>query len=224
MRDGQGPFTFDSMHHHIPPHWPLLVALAWPAAAMAAQPLQQLPCLHLDLPVAQVVSPPSAYVEFCQENPGECDLGGPVSELRADAETKMRLDTVNRAVNHEIRFMPDTDCSGEEEHWAYPVHGHGDCEDFALEKRRRLVAIGLPRAAFTMAIVHHRARLFSHAVLLAETDNGTLVLDNMNSDIVCWNRIPFNFEMRERTDGRWTRFDQRTWHWTTPSPAASGTR
>lgn len=179
-------------------------------------------CTHLDLPVAQVVAPPSDYQGFCQANPGHCDLTGSVTELRANPETMARLEAVNRAVNVEIRFMPDPDCSGEEESWTYPVHGHGDCEDHALEKRRRLVATGLPRAALTMAIGHHRVRWFAHAVLLAETDAGTLVLDNLNDTIVCWDRAPFNLEMRERPDGQWTRFDQRAWRWATPSAASGG--
>jgi len=69
----------------------------------------------------------------------------------------------------------------------------------------------LSRAAFTMAIVSHKKLLSMHAVLLAETTEGTFVLDNLTNDVLLWNQAPYNFEARERTDGKWTRFDQSYW-------------
>lgn len=126
---------------------------------------------------------------------------------------RLALTDVNRTVNAEIRFMPDPEWQGYEDVWSYPLAGHGDCEDFALEKRRRLVESGLPRAAMTLAIVHHKTLFFPHVILLAETSAGTMVLDNLRDELACWDAVPFNYETRERPDGRWIRFDQGTWSW-----------
>jgi predicted transglutaminase-like cysteine proteinase len=168
-------------------------------------------CAPLNLPIAQVTAPPTQYIDFCRLNPGHCNMTGPTI-LYWTAPVRQTVDRVNRAVNSEVVFVPDPEWQGEEEVWSYPVNGRGDCEDFALEKRRRLVEFGLPRASMTMAIAHHKAKLSSHAVLLLETTGGTLVLDNMSDEIGCWGRVQLNYESRERPDGRWSRFDQSFWN------------
>lgn len=191
------------------------VATAGPEGVVETRPT----CTALSLPVERLSPPPTAYLEFCRRQPAECEMQGP-SLLPVDDDVLAVLGSVNRAVNAEIRFMPDADCAGEEERWNYPVTGKGDCEDMALEKRRRLVAAGLPRAAFTMAIAFHRTQFFSHAMLLAETSAGTLVLDNLDPRLRCWDEVPYLFETREQVDGRWSRFDQRTWRMTPQAPAS----
>ncbi|RBI83867.1 transglutaminase [Rhodosalinus halophilus] len=172
------------------------------AAAVAAPAAAARDCGPLDLPVARVEAPPVQYAEFCARHPDDCVLSGPARV----ADARERLARVNREVNDSIRLLADQECLGVEEHWDYPRKGVGDCEDFALEKRRRLVAAGLPSAALTMAIVHHRTEYFGHAVLLAETERGTLVLDNLTDALRCWSATPYRFERRERPDGLWTRF------------------
>jgi predicted transglutaminase-like cysteine proteinase len=198
--------------------WAAAVAVALPhfataqdsAQAASATASADAACPALDLPVSRTGPPPSAYQEFCRANPGACRLAGP-AVMPWTPSARALVARVNRQVNAEVRSTPDTETTGEEETWRYPTNGRGDCEDIALEKRRRLVAQGLPAAALTMAIVAHRARLFTHAVLLAETGAGTYVLDALSTDPVCWNRSPYNFETREQPDGHWVRYDQRTW-------------
>jgi predicted transglutaminase-like cysteine proteinase len=71
-----------------------------------------------------------------------------------------------------------------------------------------LLARELPRAAFTMAFVHHKKEMFAHSVLPVETNAGTFVLDNLTGDILLSNQAPYNYEARERGDGKWDRFDK----------------
>jgi predicted transglutaminase-like cysteine proteinase len=118
---------------------------------------------------------------------------------------------VNAAVNREIRLVLDVMQYDREEYWTLPENGRGDCEDKALEKRRRLAEMGLPRGAMRMALVFHRRLLTSHGVLTVETTAGTYVLDSATDEVQRWDQTPYNFEARERPDGRWTRFDQAQW-------------
>lgn len=194
-------------------------ALAGVAGDAPARPPD---CHALDLPVHELASPPTAYTEFCRRHPADCRLDGP-AVLAADGALWARLAEVNRVVNAEVTPMSDWDRVGDEEHWGYPTRGRGDCEDIALEKRRRFPAAGLPRAAFALAIVHGRARPSAHAVLLVETTAGTFVLDSVAGVPTCWAASPYDFESRERPDGRWSRYDQRTWH-VPAAPAASAAR
>jgi predicted transglutaminase-like cysteine proteinase len=61
------------------------------------------------------------------------------------------LDKINRAVNWEIAYERDIDQYGVSERWAIPENDKGDCEDYALEKRRRLLAAGWPESDLRMA-------------------------------------------------------------------------
>lgn len=179
----------------------LLHATLLAAAAGAAD----LDCTPLALPVVRVEPPPSQYAAFCTANPGECDLRG-ATVIDWTPEAAALVKRINRAVNGEVRLLSDLECRGVEELWSYPSGGYGDCEDFALEKRRRLAAAGLPAGAMTMAIVHHRFEFFPHAVLLLETSEGTLMLDNLAEAIACWDARPYDYERREAPDGTWLRF------------------
>lgn len=102
--------------------------------------------------------------------------------------------------------MSDPDCWGVEELGSFADGGVDGCEDYALEQRRRLVAAGLPSAALAMAIAYNLQGYYLHAVLLAETDAGTLLLDNLSDALHCWDEPPYRWHLRERPDGRWTRF------------------
>ena len=126
-------------------------------------------------------------------------------------EMRTTIDAANKEVNARCTFAPDLEWRGEENIWSFPFRGRGDCEDFALEKRRLLASVGIPRAAMTLAIVHHATQLYSHVVLLIETQGGTFVLDNLNDQIACWSEAHFYFEGRERTDGRWDWYEQSKW-------------
>lgn len=166
---------------------------------------------RLDLPVAEVVDKYPPYEDFCRRHPRQCDLGGAMVLVHSPA-LMQQLAVVNAAVNREIRFVTDIAQYNAEEYWALPMAGRGDCEDKALEKRRRLVAQGLAPGAMRMALVFHRSLLTSHGILTVETSAGTFVLDSSDDEVRRWDRLPYNFEARERPDGRWERFDQS--HWT----------
>lgn len=164
-------------------------------------------CTALELPVRRLEPPPSQYVDFCERHPGDCTLQGADTLVWTPALAAL-LASVNLAVNTEVRFMSDPDYWGMEEYWSYPEKGYGDCEDYALEKRCRLIAEGLPSAALTIAIVHHVEEFFPHAILLVETGAGTFALDNLHPEPMCWSDLPYRWERRERPDGQWTRFER----------------
>jgi len=166
---------------------------------------------RLDLPVAGIVDRYPPYRDFCRRHPPQCDLSGP-TVVAHSRELMQRLAAVNATVNREIRFATDMAQYNAEEYWALPTGGRGDCEDKALEKRRRLAAQGLARGAMRMALVFHRRLLTSHGILTVETSDGTFILDSSGDEVRRWDRVPYNFEARERPDGRWERFDQA--HWT----------
>lgn len=180
-------------------------AVGFFSAILASGVIAQPRCSALEIPVMRHEGPPSQYVRFCESNPEECALFGD-NVLHSDPSLHRLLNRVNEAVNTEIELVSDPDRLGVEEDWNFPQNCQGDCEDFALEKRHRLVEAGLSSAALTIAIVHHELQFFPHAVLLVETDTGTWVLDNLYDEIICWDVVPYRYERRELPDGQWVRF------------------
>ena len=166
---------------------------------------------RLELPVVSVRPSHPPYTAFCKRNPGHCDMTGD-AVVQLDREQEERISKVNKEVNASVRCLfSDQLLYDEEEYWTYPTAGLGDCEDVALEKRRRLVMLGLPRAAMTIAIVQVRKSLVSHAILLIETTTGTWALDSFADEVLPWSDVPYNYEARERSDGSWERYDQSIW-------------
>lgn len=159
----------------------------------------------MEWPIAYVDGPPERYVEFCSNNEGACDLTG-AEVVDWSVVIRSELEQVNNSVNDELLFVPDWETEGRDDVWSYPRDCQGDCEDFALEKRRRLAAIGIPSASLTMAIVYHEVLFFPHAILLVEANSGTWVLDNFYDEILCWDAVPYIYTHRERPDGQWVRF------------------
>ena len=180
----------------------LAVAILGPTVSLT-EPMPR--CVPMELPVARIDGPPSQYVDFCRRHPAACVLDGePLIEWTA--ELGQQLGAVNLEVNQEVEFVSDMDNLGLEESWDFPQDCRGDCEDFVLEKRERLVALGLPRASLTIAFAFHEVQFFPHAILLVETSTGTWVLDNLYDEIRCWDALPYRWTRRERPDGTWIRF------------------
>jgi predicted transglutaminase-like cysteine proteinase len=165
---------------------------------------------RLSLPVIAVEQRIGPYSRFCGRMPEACRLHG-TEVLEYSAGLMNDLLEISAAVNREIRFALDRDIYGTEDFWSLPVSGHGDCEDMALEKRRRLSAHDYSTASLRLAIVFHNKHMTSHCVLTVETSAGTFLLDSQTDQVLLWNRSPYYFESRERSDGRWERFDQSSW-------------
>lgn len=120
--------------------------------------------------------------------------------LVADSALFVLLNRVNQTINMAIRPRDDLDLHGVSEYWTLPLSvegiAEGDCEDFALEKRRALLEAGIPETALFLAVGHSRAT-GRHAVLVVSTGSGDYVLDNMTPHIVAWSQAPYTWLMRQ---------------------------
>jgi predicted transglutaminase-like cysteine proteinase len=140
--------------------------------------------------------PPYGFVRFCDVQAEEC-AAGPTDDARFQAtpERLSELDDVNRTANHEIEPATDMEIYGVNELWTLPVK-RGDCEDFALLKRHRLIERGWPAGALLMTVVRDEKNE-GHAVLTARTSQGDFVLDNKVESVRLWNQTPYHFVMRQ---------------------------
>ena len=188
-----------------------LAAAVLAGEAQAGGDMAVSPSAHLDLPITEIRETHPPHEAFCTRLPAYCDLSGP-REIAFSAELLQVLARVNASVNRRFACeASDKELFGVEEFWTYPEDGVGDCEDAVILKREELVRHGLPRGAMTIALVYHRSIPSAHAVLLVETSAGTFLLNSVVDDVGPWHGAPYNFEARERPDGRWERYDQETW-------------
>ena len=146
---------------------------------------------------ASAVAPPAGFISFCLRNPDQCAASTEQPKVvHLDAKTWDTLNFVNAEVNRTIRVEDDMRHYGRAEYWTIATDGYGDCDDFALTKRKELIDAGLPERALRIAVVRTWDNI-GHAVLTVATDQGDYVLDNLNRDIVPWHEARYTWISRQ---------------------------
>jgi predicted transglutaminase-like cysteine proteinase len=177
----------------------IAVAAALPTAGLAdpaANPPRGQERTSPYMRVFSVTQAPYGFVQFCARMPEECQQG-PMEEQRFSAtpERLSELDIINRTVNREIAPATDMEIYGQAEYWTIPTT-RGDCEDYALLKRKRLMARGWPASALLMTVVRDE-KGEGHAVLTARTLQGDFILDNKVDEVKAWHRTRYEYVMRQ---------------------------
>ena len=158
--------------------------------------------------------PPYGFVAFCERMPQECVVtSSDDSRYRATPQSLSELDEVNRSVNHEIEPATDMEVYGVAEYWTLPKT-RGDCEDYQLLKRHRLITRGWPSSALLMTVVRDEKNE-GHAVLTARTTQGDYILDNKVDVVRLWNQTPYHYVMRQ------SYMDPKVWVSLDPNDAAT---
>jgi predicted transglutaminase-like cysteine proteinase len=149
--------------------------------------------------------PPIGYVTFCQIHKVDCRPKGPfVDRIQLTPAKLSELKRVNDQVNTAVVPVTDLEHYGKVDWWTYPADGKGDCEDYALEKRRRLIALGWPESTLLITVVRDQNNE-GHAILTVRTDEGDFILDNQLREILHWADTPYAFikEQSQRNPLLW---------------------
>ncbi|OLP59080.1 transglutaminase [Xaviernesmea oryzae] len=151
-----------------------------------------------------VTSQPIGHYEFCQTHQSECSITSPSSPPPRVTEYGWKvIRDINTTVNHAITPMTDMELYGREEFWTYPETA-GDCEDYALLKRRDLLEKGFSPADVLMTVVR-KPDGEGHAVLTVRTAQGDFILDNLEDEVKLWTKTPYRYLKRQASfnTGRW---------------------
>lgn len=108
---------------------------------------------------------------------------------------------LNTEVNRNVIQVTDQNLYGTGEYWARPAHNGrmvGDCEDIAIEKRMRLIEMGVDPSDLTLAVVFSK-QWGLHTILVAHLADGDFVLDSLSYQLRRW----------DQTDYRWLRIQSR---------------
>jgi predicted transglutaminase-like cysteine proteinase len=170
----------------------MVVALAAPAHAIDARR----PGVGL-LPVKAVVSAPQGAGNLCDAYQWAC-----ARSTHAVVIDKTALDVarqINSRINRAVRPVSDVQQYRVAERWSLPTKRGGDCEDYALAKKRELIAAGFSPQSLLIATVLDR-KGGSHAVLVLRTGAQDLVLDNLTSTIKPWQKTGYTFLRLQNPD------------------------
>lgn len=156
------------------------------------------------IPDGRATSKPYGHVAFCKANPKDCRAvqSAKVSTIKPEVLSAGRfadLKKINTKVNTQIKPVSDQQSAGVADVWSASVKS-GDCEDYALSKRNRLLNAGFNPANLRLAMARIPSGI-AHLVLVVRTNKGDLVLDNLKNDIKVWNQTGYRFVKIQMSGG-----------------------
>jgi predicted transglutaminase-like cysteine proteinase len=160
--------------------------------------------LATSLPETSRLGPiPAGYIGFCLRYSDQCETSkNSAAILALTPDNWALLNRVNRDANDSITYEDDQKHYGITEYWTIAADGYGDCEDFALTKRKALLEAGLPAGALRIALVLTEARE-RHAILTVATDHGDFVLDSATDEVRPWTESHYVWLERQDPKQRW---------------------
>lgn len=159
--------------------------------------------------------PPPAFRPFCAREPQLCSTVGSTKTVKLTPERMAELKAVTVSVNRRIREQSDLASTGKADDWRLPATV-GDCEDFAILKKKELMERGWPASALLLTVATRGGE--GHVVLTVRTDRGDFVLDNMTNAVRDWSKAPYRYFARQSqsASGKWERIG------TASQPATTG--
>lgn len=184
---------------------PLLFILIWlangPALALPDQSRGDLPLAGRAIVFGGTAPIPIGYYDLCRKGHPVCRLlRGRIARtsdgaVRLNANLLGQLRSTNGEVNRSIRPQRDA-------FWRVGPEA-GDCKDYALTKKYRLMSHGWPSSALLIATAFTSGGE-EHAVLIARTDRGDFVLDNLALDVRLWSPSLYDWEAIQSPTDQWT--------------------
>ena len=182
--------------------------IAWLAIVIGLS--STMPALAIDarrptvdmIPIRAEAHPPPGARGLCATYDWACATSGQFLPIGESVMQTVRA--INSKANRIIRPVSDVNQYRIAERWSLPTARGGDCEDYALYKKRELIRAGIPAEQLLIAAVLDRKRQ-SHAVLILRTGTQDLVLDNMTSRILPWHKTGYTFLRLQdpRQPARW---------------------
>ena len=146
------------------------------------------------------VIPPVGFIGFCVHHSGECLISSPKHDVVVLTDKRRaELKRVQADINWDIKPRVNPAHT-----WNYASDGYGDCNTYALTKRKALIALGWPEDALLLAAVYDELGE-GHLVLVARTTKGDFVLDNRLAPVVLWNTLPYRWVsmQSQQSPARW---------------------
>jgi predicted transglutaminase-like cysteine proteinase len=138
------------------------------------------------IPLWNQVLPPIGWNEFCRVYTEDCQKSFNEVEILPLNESSWRIiKEINKEVNTLIQPLSDQKNHWVLEKWDYAENWYGDCEDYVLLKKKKLIEKWIPESSLLITVVKDKNWDW-HAVLTIRTDRGDFILDNQKTKIYKW--------------------------------------
>lgn len=127
---------------------------------------------------------PIAFAKFCDNAADQCVRIGDRDTIELTKQKRTELQRINSEINTAIVYVGELE--GQDEWKLNPASG--DCDDYAVTKRQRLLHAGWPSGALRIATARTPNGI-GHAVLVVSTTQGDLVLDNRTNVVKPWKAV-----------------------------------
>jgi predicted transglutaminase-like cysteine proteinase len=127
---------------------------------------------------------PIAFAKFCDSAADQCVRIGDRDTVELTKQKRAELQSINSQINSAIIYVSES--AGQDEWKLNPASG--DCDDYAVTKRQRLLRAGWPSGALRIATARTTDGI-GHAVLVVSTSQGDLVLDNRTNVVKPWKSV-----------------------------------
>ena len=120
----------------------LVLAAAGVGSFRAEAAPDEVAVASLPMPTGAMVIPPSGVLGFCVKNLGDCQrIAEQPAVVQLSPDRRRELEDVQALVNEKVHPRENPRHA-----WEYASGGYGDCNTYALEKRRELLARGWPQS------------------------------------------------------------------------------
>jgi predicted transglutaminase-like cysteine proteinase len=139
---------------------------------------------------------PPAFRSFCGRMASLCNTRSGARVVQLTDEKSRQLRAINSSVNSSIKQQSDMRTNGVEDMWMVPTKA-GDCEDFAILKKRELLRRGWPAASLLLTVARLPFSNEGHVVLTVRTSSGDLILDNRTNSVKDWSSTSYRYYARQ---------------------------
>lgn len=149
-----------------------------------------------------ITSIPYGHLDYCKRTPRDCGSHRALAPMKLTPDRMKLLQSVNASVNAAIKPVSDQDNYGKRDYWTIPKNGKGDCEDYVLSKRAKLMARGISPSQLLITMVQGSE---AHIVLTVRTDRGDYILDNMRGDVLPVEKTSYRYVKMQSSSnsGQW---------------------
>ncbi|PYE87579.1 transglutaminase-like cysteine peptidase [Phyllobacterium leguminum] len=146
---------------------------------------------------------PYGHLDLCKRYPQQCGAHRVMPPVALSDVRWGKMERINQSVNASVAPKSDQDNYGKRDYWTMPAKRMGDCEDYVLMKRARLLAQGFSASQLLITMVRNRGE--AHIVLTVRTDKGDFVLDNLRNEILPVEKTGYNYVKMQAPNhsGRW---------------------
>jgi predicted transglutaminase-like cysteine proteinase len=138
-----------------------------------------------------VAKTPAGHYNYCQRGGRHCGGQKAYAPAKMTSKKWSKLKKVNTQVNRAIAPATDMQTRGVAEYWEIPKK-RGDCEDYSMLKRSKLLSAGFKSSQLSLAKVRQRSGE-AHVVLVARTNEGDFALDNLTNSVRLVSRTGLKF-------------------------------